>query len=339
MEKSEKVKELLVVSASPHIRSKHKTNRAMRTVTIALSPALVYATYLFGLRALLITAISILAAVGSEALLQRMLGKRITITDGSAVLTGLLLAFNLPPGVPWWMPAVGSAFAIIFAKQLFGGLGYNFINPALAGRAFLMASWPSMMTKAWLAPVGGTLSGVDGISAATPLSLLKNPANYGNAEMIIRQLNDGETIRNLFFGNIGGCIGETSVLLLLLGGLFLIFIRIVDHRIVVGYLGSFALLAWILPTKGSVMLHLFAGGLILGAFFMATDWVTSPVTRKGRWIFGIGCGVITIIIRIWGGYPEGVSYSILLMNVFTPLIDRLTKERIFGEVGRKGVKK
>ncbi len=339
MEKSEKVKELLVVSASPHIRSKHKTSSAMRTVTIALSPALVYATYLFGLRALLITAISILAAVGSEALLQRMLGKRITITDGSAVLTGLLLAFNLPPGVPWWMPAVGSAFAIIFAKQLFGGLGYNFINPALAGRAFLMASWPSMMTKAWLAPVGGTLSGVDGISAATPLSLLKNPANYGNAEMIIRQLNDGETIRNLFFGNIGGCIGETSVLLLLLGGLFLIFIRIVDYRIVVGYLGSFALLAWILPTKGSVMLHLFAGGLILGAFFMATDWVTSPVTRKGRWIFGIGCGVITIIIRIWGGYPEGVSYSILLMNVFTPLIDRLTKERIFGEVGRKGVKK
>jgi electron transport complex protein RnfD len=340
MEKIESIKELLVVSASPHIRSKNRTERAMRVVTITLLPALIFATYLFGLRVLVITVISILAAVGSEALLQRMLGKRITITDGSAVLTGLLLAFNLPPGVPWWVPAVGSAFAIIFAKQLFGGLGYNFINPALAGRAFLMASWPSLMTKEWLAPIGGTLSGIDGISAATPLSLLKNPANYGNAELIIKHLNSWETIRNLFFGNIGGCIGETSVLFLLLGGLFLVFVRIVDYRIVVGYLGSFAVLAWVLPTKGSVPFHLFAGGLILGAFFMATDWVTSPVTRKGRWIFGVGCGVITIIIRIWGGYPEGVSYSILLMNVFTPLIDRLTKERIFGEVKKKkGVKR
>jgi electron transport complex protein RnfD len=308
MEKVENIEKMLVVSASPHIRSKDKTGNAMRIVTIALLPALVFATYLFGLRVLIITIISILAAVGSEALLQRMLGKRITIADGSAILTGLLLAFNLPPNVPWWLPAVGSAFAIIFAKQLFGGLGYNFINPALAGRAFLMVSWPSLMTKEWLAPIGGTLSGIDGISAATPLSLLKNPANYGDPQIIVRQLNDFETIRNIFFGKIGGCIGETSALLLLLGGF-------------------------------SVVFHVFAGGLMLGAFFMATDWVTSPVTKKGRWIFGIGCGVITIIIRIWGGYPEGVSYSILLMNVFTPVIDRLTKERIFGEVKKKGVKK
>lgn len=339
MDKIENIKKMLVVSASPHIRSEHKTGNAMRTVTIALLPALVFATYLFGLRVLIITVISILAAVGSEALLQRMLGKRITIADGSAILTGLLLAFNLPPNVPWWLPAVGSAFAIIFAKQLFGGLGYNFINPALAGRAFLMVSWPSLMTKEWLAPVGGTLSGIDGISAATPLSLLKNPANYGDPQIIIRQLNDFETIRNIFFGKIGGCIGETSALFLILGGLFLVFSRIVDYRIVFGYLGSFVLLAWLLPTQGSVVFHVFAGGLMLGAFFMATDWVTSPVTKKGRWIFGIGCGVITIIIRIWGGYPEGVSYSILLMNVFTPVIDRLTKERIFGEVKKKGVKK
>jgi electron transport complex protein RnfD len=339
MEKVENIKKMLVVSASPHIRSKDKTGNAMRMVTIALLPALVFATYLFGLRVLIITVVSILAAVGSEALLQRMLGKRITIADGSAILTGLLLAFNLPPNVPWWLPAVGSAFAIIFAKQLFGGLGYNFINPALAGRAFLMVSWPSLMTKEWLAPIGGTLSGIDGISAATPLSLLKNPANYGDPQIIIRQLNDFETIRNMFFGKIGGCIGETSALLLLLGGLFLVFLRIVDYRIVIGYLGSFALLAWLLPTQGSVVFHVFAGGLMLGAFFMATDWVTSPVTKRGRWIFGIGCGVITIIIRIWGGYPEGVSYSILLMNVFTPVIDRLTKERIFGEVKKKGVKK
>ncbi len=333
------MKEILVVSASPHITSKHKTSTAMRVVIAALLPALAYATYLFGLRVLFVTLVSVAAAVGCEALMQRMLGRKITVTDGSAILTGLLLAFNLPPGVPWWLPAAGSAFAIIFAKQLFGGLGYNFINPALAGRAFLMASWPSLMTKEWLAPVGGTLSGIDGVTAATPLSLLKNPANYGDPQLLIRQLSDFETVRNVFFGKIGGCIGETSALLLLIGGLFLIFLKIIDYRIVIGYLGSFALLAWLLPTQGSVLFHLFAGGLFLGAFFMATDWVTSPVTRKGRWIFGIGCGVITIIIRVWGGYPEGVSYSILLMNVFTPFIDKLTKERVFGELPKKGVKK
>lgn len=311
----------------------------MRVVIAALLPALAYATHLFGLRVLFVTLVSVAAAVGCEALMQRMLGRKITVTDGSAILTGLLLAFNLPPGVPWWLPAAGSAFAIIFAKQLFGGLGYNFINPALAGRAFLMASWPSLMTKEWLAPVGGTLSGIDGVTAATPLSLLKNPANYGDPQLLIRQLNDFETVRNVFFGKIGGCIGETSALLLLIGGLFLIFLKIIDYRIVIGYLGSFALLAWLLPTQGSVLFHFFAGGLFLGAFFMATDWVTSPVTRKGRWIFGIGCGVITIIIRVWGGYPEGVSYSILLMNVFTPFIDKLTKERVFGELPKKEVKK
>lgn len=334
------MKELLVVSASPHIRGKENINTAMRWVILALLPVLIFSVYLFGFRALWIIVISIVVSVVCEAVMQRMLGRKITIIDGSAGLTGLLLAFNLPPGVPLWLPAVGSAFAIIFAKQLFGGLGYNFINPALAGRAFVMASWPSFMTREWLAPVGGQLSGIDGITGATPLNLLKNPTNYGVPEVIIRQLNDWTTVKNLFFGKIGGCIGETSALLLLIGGLFLIIIGIVDYRIVVGYLGSFTLLACALPTQGSVLFHLFSGGLFLGAFFMATDWVTSPVTKKGRWIFGIGCGVITIIIRIWGGYPEGVSYSILLMNVFTPVIDRLTKERIFGEQkGKKEARK
>lgn len=325
------MKELLVVSASPHIRGKIDISLAMKLVIVALLPSFIFSIYLFGLRVLVITLISIAACIFCEAMMQKMLGNKITITDSSAVLTGLLLAFNLPPGVPLWLPAVGSAFAIIFAKQLFGGLGYNFINPALAGRAFLMASWPSFMTKEWFAPAGGTLSGIDGITSATPLNLLKNSANYGAPEIIIKQLNDISTVKNLFFGKIGGCIGETSALLLLIGGLFLIIIGIVDYRIVVGYLGSFALLTLILPTKGSLLFHFFSGGLFLGAFFMATDWVTSPVTKKGRWIFGIGCGVLTIIIRVWGGYPEGVSYSILLMNVFTPVIDRFTKERIFGE--------
>ena len=330
------MKELLQVSASPHIRAKYyDINQAMRLVIIALIPTLIFSTYLFGIRALIIVLISIITSVVCEAVTQRMLGKEITIADGSAVLTGLLLAFNLPPGVPFWLPIIGSAFAIIFAKQLFGGLGYNFINPALAGRAFLMASWPSAMTKEWLAPINGTLSGIDGITSATPLNLLKNPSNYGDPNIIIKQLNDFTTIKSLFIGKVGGCIGETSALLLLIGGVFLIIIGIVDYRIVIGYLGSFILLALILPTKGSLLFHLFSGGLFLGAFFMATDWVTSPITKKGRWIFGIGCGILTMLIRVWGGYPEGVSYSILLMNVFTPLIDRLTKERIFGEIKKE----
>jgi electron transport complex protein RnfD len=325
------MRELLTVSASPHTRGKIDISLAMKMVIIALLPSFIFSVYLFGLRALYIILISIITCIVCEAVMQRMLGKKITITDGSAVLTGLLLAFNLPPGVPLWLPVVGSAFAIIFAKQLFGGLGYNFINPALAGRAFLMASWPSAMTKEWFAPAGGTLSGIDGITSATPLTLLKNPGNYGTPELIIERLNDIPAIKNLFFGKIGGCIGETSALLLLIGGLFLIIIGIVDYRIVAGYLGSFVLLAFVLPTKGNLLFHLFSGGLFLGVFFMATDWVTSPVTKKGRWIFGIGCGVLTIIIRVWGGYPEGVSYSILLMNVFTPIIDRFTKEKVFGD--------
>jgi len=324
------MKDLFIVSASPHIREEMDINRAMRLVIIALLPSFVFSGYLFGVRAIVITIISIAASCGCEAAMEYILGRKISLSDGSAVLTGLLLAFNLPPGVPLWMPVVGSCFAIVIAKQLFGGLGYNFINPALAGRAFLMASWPSLMTRAWLAPRGGTLSGIDGITGATPLTLLKNPANYGNPEIILSQLNHPETIKSLFFGNTGGCIGETSALLLLLGGIFLIIIKVIDYRIVVGYLGSFILCALVIPTRTSIGLQLFSGGLFLGAFFMATDWVTSPVTKKGRWVFGIGCGLLTIIIRIWGGYPEGVSYSILLMNVFTPVIDRLTKEKVFG---------
>jgi len=329
------MKELFVVSASPHIRGKGSIDRAMKLVILALMPAFAFSVYLFGIRALLITLVSIIVCLLSEAVMQKLLGKNITITDGSALLTGLLLSFNLPPGVPLWLPAVGSIFAIVFAKQLFGGLGYNFINPALAGRAFLMASWPSLMTKEWLAPTGGSISGIDGVTSATPLTLLKNPANFGSPEVIIKQLNDITTIKNLFIGKVGGCIGETSALFLLVGGIFLLIIGIIDYRIVAGYLGSFFLLALVLPTRANIFFHLFSGGLFLGAFFMATDWVTSPVTKKGRWIFGVGCGVLTIIIRIWGGYPEGVSYSILLMNVFTPVIDRFTREKVFGTLRSK----
>ena len=198
------MKDLLTVSASPHIKGKLSINTAMRLVIIALMPVWAFSVYLYGTRALLIVLVSIISCVLTEAVMQKMLGKKITISDGSAVLTGLLLAFNVPPGAPLWLPAVGAVFAIVFAKQLFGGLGHNFINPALAGRAFLMASWPSFMTKEWLAPVGGTLSGIDGITSATPLTLLKNPSNFGNVESIIAKLNEISTIKNLFIGKIGG---------------------------------------------------------------------------------------------------------------------------------------
>jgi len=331
------VKELLIVSAPPHIRAKMSIDWTIRLVIIALIPTFIFSIYLFGWRVLIVVLLSIASSVGCEVVMERLMGRKITITDGSAVLTGLLLAFNLPPLIPFWMPIVGSAFAIIVAKQLFGGLGYNFINPALAGRAFLMASWPSFMTTGWVSPTSGTLSGIDTITSATPLTLLKYPAIFGDPKIIINHLNQPAAIKNLFFGKVGGCIGETSALLLLIGGVFLIIIGIIDYRIVVGYLGSFVILVSILPTKGHLLFHLFAGGLFLGTFFMATDWVTSPVTKMGRWIFGVGCGILTVIIRTWGGYPEGVCYAILLMNVFTPLIDYLTKERIFGNhVAKEG---
>ena len=316
---------LFTVSASPHIRSDNDINRAMRFVIIALLPAFFGAVYFFGNRVIVVTMVSIASALAAEILGQVVFGRKVDITDGSAIITGLLLVYNLPPAVPFWIPMIGAGFAILIVKQFFGGLGHNFINPALAGRAFLMASWPMIMTKAWLAPRGGTLSGLDGITAATPLSLLK----YGNSE-IVAQLNGPDAARHLLLGNVGGCIGETSALLLIAGGIFLLILRIIDYRIVIGYLGSVAILTYVLPSKVSVLFQLFSGGLMLGAIFMATDWVTSPITKLGRWLFGIGCGLLTMIIRVWGGYPEGVSYAILLMNLFTPLIDRYTYRRSGG---------
>lgn len=319
------MKEKIIVSASPHIRSDISIQKVMWTVVVALIPALIGSVWFFGLRAVLLTALSIASAVVSEAITEKAFGRPITIKDGSAVITGILLAFNLPPGVPLWIPLVGSAFAIIVVKQLFGGLGYNFLNPALSARAFLMISWPSLMTGRWLAPRIGYLAGFDAITQATPLNLLKN----GSPE-VLTQINSPEALKNLFFGNVGGCIGETSALLLLIGVVLLFAYKIIDYRIPLSYIVTVFILTWILPTPASPLFHLLAGGLILGAFFMATDYTTSPVTPKGRWIFGIGCGVITVMIRLWGGYPEGVSYSILLMNTATPFIDRLTRPKRFG---------
>lgn len=341
----------LVVTSSPHFHSGVTTAKIMWAVVFAMLPAAAGAVYFFGLKALWTMLIATASAMVFDALGQLMFGRKVTLTDGSAAITGLLLAFNLPPGVPWWLPIVGSAFATIVVKQMFGGLGHNFINPALAARAFLMVSWPTHMTTMWLAPRGGTVSGLllnpalrdvctDAITTATPLNVLKNASSLVqpgcDPGAVWSRLQSWPVIGRLFFGNVSGSLGETSALLLLIGAVFLLLLRIIDWRIPLAYIGTVALLVLALPGHKAggplpyTLFHLLSGGLMLGAFYMATDYVTSPLTAKGRWIFGVGCGILTVLIRLWGGYPEGVCYSILLMNVATPLIDRLARPRLFG---------
>ncbi|MGE5633114.1 MAG: RnfABCDGE type electron transport complex subunit D [Caulobacteraceae bacterium] len=307
------------VSSSPHIRSGETTQRIMLDVIIALLPALFAGVLYFGFRALSVTVTAVVFAVVTEIVMQKILGKPVTVKDLSAVVTGMLLAFNVPATLPLWIVAVGSIFAIAVAKQCFGGLGYNFINPALAARAMLLASWPVRMTS-WVTP------GADAVSTATPLALAK-----GGAEAAGQALPN---IWSLFIGNVGGCIGETSALALLIGGLYLIYRGVISPRIPVAFIATVAVLALIFTGFNPYMMvyNIFAGGLFLGAIFMATDYSTSPMTAKGQIIFAIGCGFLTSVIRFYGGYPEGVSYSILLMNLATPLIDRYTMPRKFGEV-------
>ena len=325
----------MLVSSSPHIRTKETIESVMYAVVLALMPALLGAIYFFGLRALFLTALAVVSAVLTEYIYQKITRRPITALDGSAIVTGILLAFNIPVNSPWWLPVVGSFFAILIVKQLFGGLGYNIFNPALAGRAFLMASWPSIMTGRWSAPIrpaGSTMSGIDVVTSATPLGVLK----YHATPEVVAKLNSGPMLKALFIGNTGGCLGETSALLLLLGAIFLLIKGIIDWRISLGYIGSVFVLTGIFYlfgiTRANPLFHILSGGVMLGGLFMATDMVTSPVTPLGRWIFAIGGGVIAVLIRIWGGYPEGVSYSILLMNMVTPLLDRLTIPKRFGEV-------
>jgi electron transport complex protein RnfD len=337
----------LTVSPSPHIREGTDIKTVMYSVVIALIPASAGAVYFFGLRALIIIVLAALSAVVVEAACQKAMNRRITIADGSALLTGVLVAFNVPPGVPYWLPVVGSAFAIGVAKIPFGGLGYNPLNPALAARAFLTASWPVYMTAAWLAPSRGSLSGISAITTATPLGvykyargLLTDPGSgmdeVSRATSYLGELYSSSSLKNLFFGNVGGCVGETSVLLLLAGAAYLMIRRIVTWRIPVSYMATVAILTWIMGGKGAFdgnpVFHILSGGLILGAFYMATDMVTSPITPRGQLIFGFGCGLLTSIIRLKGGYPEGVSYSILIMNITVPLVDRYTRPRKLGEV-------
>ncbi|KMQ50481.1 Electron transport complex protein RnfD [Chitinispirillum alkaliphilum] len=333
--------ELLHISSSPHIRDTQTVPSMMKWVIIALIPAFVSSLVFFSWRAVIITVVSVLAAVGTEWAINKYFKRPETITDFSAALTGLLLAFNLPSSIPWWMPVVGSVFAIAVAKLAFGGLGSNFINPALAGRAFLIANYPAAMTN-FAPPNFGTLSGgLDAISAATPLGVIKDSLANGTFDPSMY----GETISALFLGNVGGSLGETSALALLIGGFILVWKKIIDFRIPLFYIGTVFLLFWISNGSGYShfssqamvlpLIHVLGGGLMLGAIFMATDMVTSPITSKGRIIFAVGCGFLTFIIRKFGGYPEGVTYSILLMNLTVPLIDRYTRPTIYGEV-KKG---
>lgn len=330
------------LSIAPHIQHPDNVSKIMMWVLLALIPATIEALYFFGWRAFFHILFAVGFSLGTEAAIQKSRKVPITINDYSAAVTGLLLAFNIPPGAPYWISAVGGIFAITVAKQAFGGLGHNFINPALAARAFLLAAWPIPMTAAWLPPNGAsTMSGiagvvVDGVTSSTPLAVMKRYIMTGMLERSFLQ----EALSPLFLGNVGGCIGETSALALILGGIVLIYKRYIDIRIPAVYIGTVFVLTWIFNGSRSFftedallfpVYHIFAGGLMLGAFFMATDMVTSPITPVGRVLFGFGCGCLTVIIRMLGGYPEGVCYSILLMNIAAPLLDRVRMPRKYGE--------
>lgn len=342
-----RVNTTLKMSTSPHFRTRENVSMIMWHVNIALIPALIASLIFFGQRALFLTIVSVLAAIISEILMQKLFQKPISIKDGSAVLTGLLLAFNVSPAVPWWIVALGSGFAIVVAKQLFGGLGQNIFNPALIGRAFLLAAYPSIMTAQWISTrFSETWCTVSTVTGATPLNILGSTYKLAASDpegsrQMIEQLGSSSSLMNLFLGNCGGCIGETSALALLLGGLYLLWKKIISWHIPVAYIGTMFLLAlcteFFSPFHNYVQIplyHVLSGGLLLGALFMATDMVTSPISSKGKLIFGIGCGVIAFAIRKGGGYPEGVSYSILIMNAFVPIIDRYCLPRIFGKKSR-----
>ncbi len=309
-------KNKLITTSSPHIFKDITTQKIMWIVAIALLPAVISSVYFFGLNALLIVIVSVSSALLTEAVIQKLLKKEITIKDGSAFITGLLLALVLPVTVPLWVPVLGSMFAIAIAKFAFGGFGFNIFNPALAGRAFIIASWPALVSK-YITP--------DGVTSATPLTILK----LQGQEALTQAFGTTSSLyQKLFFGNIGGAIGETSALALLIGAAFLFYKRIIDWRIPALYIGTVFVLSFIFGRDPIV--SILAGGLLIGAFFMATDPVTSPTTKNGRLIFGFGCGFLTVVIRISSSLPEGVMYSILLMNALTPLIDRYTIPKPFG---------
>lgn len=319
------------VSVSPHIKDKTGTSTIMRDVLIALCPALIASALIFGARALLVTAVCVAFALGGEWVFEKIVKKPSTIGDLSAAVTGVLLAYNLPVGIPLWQAAFGSLVAIIVVKQLFGGLGKNFANPAITARIIMLLAFSSTMTE-WVIPgafgaVSGATAAVSGatdaVSGATPLVILKGFEGGGTLP----------GLTNMLIGLRGGSLGETSAIALILGGAYLLIRRVISWHTPLAFIGTVFLFT--LLVGGSLEFstyQMLSGGLLLGAFFMATDYSTTPSTAWGRIIFGVGCGLITVIIRVWGNYPEGVSFSILLMNIFTPYISKATRKKPLGGV-------
>lgn len=305
----------LTVASSPHLVDDINTTRIMASVIFALLPAFGVSIFVFGARAIFLTAVCVLACIGFEYFYKKITKQESTLGDLSAAVTGMLLAFNLPANYPYWQAVIGCFVAIIIVKQLFGGIGQNFVNPAITARIVLLISFTTPMTT-WPA-AQRIFSAADAVTGATPLSIM----SHGN-------LNDLPSNINLFLGTIGGSMGETSAAALLIGGLFLIYKKIITPAIPVSFLGTmtvFSLLAGVDP-----LFQIFAGGAMIGAFFMATDYATSPITTSGKIVFGIGCGALTMIIRLYGSYPEGVSFAILLMNIVTPHIDNLSRRKLYG---------
>ena len=322
----------LTISSSPHVHSPITTQTIMRDVLIALTPALIGSVYFFGFRALMVTLVSAAACVFFEWAYCKIMKQSCKIYDLSAVVTGVLLAFVCPVTIPYWTIILGDLFAIVLVKMLFGGLGKNIVNPALAGRAF-MFSWPVLMSnwvKVGFENAAGILSTADAVTAATPL-----------AAMHQGQMCE-ESVWELFVGNVGGCIGETSALLLLIGFIYLLYRKVITARIPVAFIGTVAVLTFLFPQGGEriswMASQVFGGGLMLGAIFMATDYVTSPITKLGQIVYGIGCGVLTVLIRYFGGYNEGVSYAILCMNACVVLLDRIGRPEKFGAPKKEAAK-
>lgn len=309
------IKQKLTVSASPHFRSRQTTSGIMLDVIIALVPSLVAAYIIFGVRTLILSAVSVIACVAFEYLSRRIMKRHNTISDLSAVVTGLLLAFNVPATMPVWMVIIGDFFAIVIAKQFFGGIGQNFVNPALIGRIVLMSSFPSKMGS-FPEPLVSTVP----LTSATPLASLKSGAS------------PEQSLLGMFLGLRGGCLGEVCIAALLIGFVYLLVRKVISWHIPVAYIGTVAVIM-LLAGKGDfeyMLYELMAGGLVLGAVFMATDYTTSPVSKKGKIIYAVGCGIITSLIRIFGNLPEGVSFSIIIMNILVPHIEHITTPKPFG---------
>lgn len=321
---------LLTVSPSPHVHSGDSTQKIMYRVVYAMIPALAWSVFVFGFDALRVTLIAVAACLAFEWLIQKYILKiNQTITDGSALITGILLAFNVPSNLPWWIIIIGSLAAVGIGKLSFGGLGNNIFNPALVGRVFMLISFPVQMTS-W--PVNHR-SGIDAVTAATPLSVIKEGVLNGSS---ISEISKNlPSMTDMLFGNIGGSLGEISAILLIIGGLYMLWKKVITWHIPTSILLTVAIIStifWLINPDAYInpVYHILSGGLMLGAIFMATDMVTSPMTPKGQIIFGIGIGVITISIRMFGAYPEGISFAILIMNAFTPLINTYVKPKRFG---------